>query len=111
MSPADIHPAVRSWFNSTFENETPVQAAAWKEIRSGKNVLIAAPTGSGKTFAAFLCAINDLVQQSEQRQSEQRQSEQRPLADSVQVLYHYCPVKTRIDSIASLYSTVQNSFG
>ena len=50
---------------STFEAETPVQAAAWKEIRSGKDVLIAAPTGSGKTFAAFLCAINDLVQQSE----------------------------------------------
>ena len=77
MSLSHFHPAVRSWFDSTFENATPVQAAAWREIRSGQNVLIAAPTGSGKTFAAFLCAINDLVQQSEHR----------PLAALVQVLY------------------------
>ena len=77
MSLSHFHPAVRSWFDSTFEDATPVQAAAWPEIRSGQNVLIAAPTGSGKTFAAFLCAINDLVQQSEHR----------PLAALVQVLY------------------------
>jgi len=74
---SNFHPAVRSWFSSTFEAETPVQAQAWEQISSGKNVLIAAPTGSGKTFAAFLCAINDLVQQSAQRS----------LADGVQVLY------------------------
>ena len=77
MSLSHFHPAVRSWFSATFESATPVQVAAWKEIRTGQNVLIAAPTGSGKTFAAFLCAINDLVEQSEHR----------PLADSVQVLY------------------------
>jgi ATP-dependent Lhr-like helicase len=77
MSLPHFHPAIRSWFSTTFESETPVQAAAWEEIRSGKDVLIAAPTGSGKTFAAFLCAINELVQESEQG----------PLADSVQVLY------------------------
>ena len=74
---SEFHPAVRSWFSSTFESETPVQAAAWKQISSGKNVLIAAPTGSGKTFAAFLCAIDELV----------RQSARQPLADGVQVLY------------------------
>ena len=72
-----FHPAVRSWFNSAFEKATPVQQAAWTAINSDQNVLIAAPTGSGKTFAAFLCAINELVVQS------QRQ----PLADSVQILY------------------------
>ena len=77
MSLSEFHPAIRAWFDSAFETETPVQAAAWQKIRSGKNVLIAAPTGSGKTFAAFLCAIDDLVQQSERQ----------PLADLVQVLY------------------------
>ena len=74
---SEFHPAVRSWFSSTFESETPVQAAAWEQIGSGKNVLIAAPTGSGKTFAAFLCAIDELV----------RKSARQPLADGVQVLY------------------------
>jgi ATP-dependent Lhr-like helicase len=72
-----FHPAVQSWFGSAFESATPVQEEAWSAIGSDQNVLIAAPTGSGKTFAAFLCAINDLVVQS------QRQ----PLADGVQVLY------------------------
>ena len=77
MELSDFHPAVREWFSGRFEAETPVQAAAWREIASGRNVLIAAPTGSGKTFAAFLCAINELVGQSRRG----------PLADGVQVLY------------------------
>ena len=77
MSTSLFHPAVQSWFDAAFDSETPVQAAAWERIRNGGDVLIAAPTGSGKTFAAFLCAINDLVLQSERQ----------PLADAVQVLY------------------------
>jgi len=36
---SEFHPAVRSWFSSTFEAATPVQAAAWEQIGSGKNVL------------------------------------------------------------------------
>jgi len=62
---SDFHPAVQNWFGQTFDSATPVQQQAWAEIRTGQNVLIAAPTGSGKTFAAFLCAINDLVNESE----------------------------------------------
>ena len=77
MEISAFHPSVRNWFERSFESETPVQAAAWKVIGSGQNVLIAAPTGSGKTFAAFLCAINDLVEQGRRK----------PLADGVQVLY------------------------
>jgi hypothetical protein len=34
---------------------------AWPAIRAARHVLIAAPTGSGKTFAAFLTAIDELV--------------------------------------------------
>ncbi len=77
MEYSAFHPSVRSWFSTSFDAATPVQTAAWSAIGSEKNVLIAAPTGSGKTFAAFLCAINDLVEQSRLR----------PLADGVQVLY------------------------
>ena len=77
MDLSAFHPAVRNWFESAFEHATPVQEAAWNKIGSEQNVLVAAPTGSGKTFAAFLCAINDLVEQSRHG----------VLADGVQVLY------------------------
>jgi ATP-dependent Lhr-like helicase len=77
MAISGFHPAVGDWFSAAFEAPTPVQDAAWEAIRNHSNVLIAAPTGSGKTFAAFLCAINDLVVQSRKR----------PLPDGVQVLY------------------------
>jgi ATP-dependent Lhr-like helicase len=72
-----FHPAIKSWFDSSFEAPTPVQKAAWREIETGSHVLIAAPTGSGKTFAAFLNAINDLVLESEKR----------ALQDGVKILY------------------------
>jgi ATP-dependent Lhr-like helicase len=58
-----FHPAVASWFARTFDAPTPAQAAAWPAIQSGRNVLVAAPTGSGKTFAAFLAAMDQLVRE------------------------------------------------
>jgi ATP-dependent helicase Lhr and Lhr-like helicase len=58
-----FHPAVAAWFAKTFEAPTPVQGQAWPAIRAGRNVLIAAPTGSGKTFAAFLAVIDRLVRE------------------------------------------------
>ena len=67
MELSAFHPSVRAWFDFSFKSETPVQAEAWSAIGSGQNVLIAAPTGSGKTFAAFLCAINDLVEQGRRK--------------------------------------------
>ncbi len=59
-----FHPAVRHWFESTFEGPTPAQAHAWAEILEGHDTLISAPTGSGKTLAAFLTAINHLVEEA-----------------------------------------------
>jgi ATP-dependent helicase Lhr and Lhr-like helicase len=56
-----FHPAVAAWFRRAFEAPTPAQVHAWPAIREGRPVLIAAPTGSGKTFAAFLAAIDGLV--------------------------------------------------
>src|ERR1700722_19000742 len=58
-----FHPAVAAWFARTFEAPTPAQSEAWPAIQSGRNVLVAAPTGSGKTFAAFLAAIDQLVKE------------------------------------------------
>ena len=59
-----FHPAVAAWFRRAFEAPTPAQSQAWPAIQQGKHVLIAAPTGSGKTFAAFLAAIDGLVREA-----------------------------------------------
>ena len=58
-------PAVRSWFDRSFEGPTPAQAAGWPKIASGANTLICAPTGSGKTLAAFLWSIDRLAREPE----------------------------------------------
>jgi ATP-dependent Lhr-like helicase len=72
-----FHPAVAAWFRQTFDAPTAAQALAWPAIQAGRHVLVAAPTGSGKTFAAFLAAIDQLV----------RQGLTAGLADETQVLY------------------------
>lgn len=58
-----FHPAVQAWFSRAFEAPTPAQVEAWPAIQQGRHVLVAAPTGSGKTFAAFLAAIDELVRE------------------------------------------------
>jgi ATP-dependent helicase Lhr and Lhr-like helicase len=58
-------PAVRRWFESSFEAPTPAQAAGWPAISSGKHTLICAPTGSGKTLSAFLWGIDSLAREPE----------------------------------------------
>src|SRR5688500_5428809 len=63
MATSRFHPAVRAWFDAAFPTPTAAQLAAWPAIASGHHALIAAPTGSGKTFAAFLSAIDRLVRE------------------------------------------------
>lgn len=58
-----FHPAVSSWFARTFPAPTDAQLAAWPAIASGRDTLVAAPTGSGKTLTAFLTAIDGLVRE------------------------------------------------
>lgn len=59
-----FHPAVARWFARQFAAPTEAQRAAWPAIASGRHALIAAPTGAGKTLAAFLAAIDALVRQA-----------------------------------------------
>jgi ATP-dependent Lhr-like helicase len=58
-----FHPVVAAWFAGRFGTPTEPQAAGWPEIRAGRDVLVAAPTGSGKTFAAFLAALDALLRE------------------------------------------------
>ncbi|HEV3163269.1 MAG TPA: DEAD/DEAH box helicase [Isosphaeraceae bacterium] len=52
---------VCDWFARTFPGgPTPAQAMAWPKVNAGRNVLVVAPTGTGKTLAAFLAIIDRL---------------------------------------------------
>src|SRR2546426_850376 len=72
-----FHPVIERWFSNRFAEPTEPQKRAWPVIHNGADVLIAAPTGSGKTFAAFLSAIDGLV----------RQGLNGELRDGIQVVY------------------------
>jgi ATP-dependent Lhr-like helicase len=56
-----FHPAVAGWFARAFPAPTEAQVAAWPAIASGRDTLVAAPTGSGKTLTAFLAELDALV--------------------------------------------------
>jgi ATP-dependent Lhr-like helicase len=58
-----FHPAVAAWFSRVFDAPTDAQVSAWPALAAGQHVLVAAPTGSGKTFAAFLSAIDSLIKE------------------------------------------------
>jgi len=62
---ASFHPVIQEWFRRKFGAPTDAQAAGWPVIQAGGDVLIAAPTGSGKTLTAFLSGIDALVKRSE----------------------------------------------
>ncbi len=54
-------PAVRDWFEAVFASPTPPQIEGWPAIARGESTLILAPTGTGKTLAAFLWCINRIM--------------------------------------------------
>ena len=57
----------RAWFASAFAAPTPPQAEGWPAIAAGDHTLVCAPTGTGKTLAAFLWAIDRLMSQGQWR--------------------------------------------
>ncbi|HXY95283.1 MAG TPA: DEAD/DEAH box helicase [Acidimicrobiia bacterium] len=63
---AGFHPAVAEWFRRRFpEGPTTPQTEGWPHIAAGRDVLIAAPTGSGKTLSGFLVCIDRLYRAAE----------------------------------------------
>ena len=72
-----FHPIVRRWFTETLGQPSPPQVRGWPAIASGAHTLILAPTGTGKTLAAFLWELNALITDGQRE----------PLPNAVQILY------------------------
>ena len=75
MPLSGFHPTLARWFSERLGEPTTPQREGWPLIRAGRHTLIAAPTGTGKTLAAFLAAIDALLRQGA------------ALRDETQVLY------------------------
>ncbi len=74
---SDFHPIVRQWFIDRVGTPSAPQLAGWPAIARGSDVLILAPTGTGKTLAAFLWELNALITEGLKA----------PLANAVHLLY------------------------
>jgi ATP-dependent Lhr-like helicase len=64
-TPADamacFHPVTAAWFRAVFDAPTAPQRLGWPVIARGESALILAPTGTGKTLAAFLWCLDRLM--------------------------------------------------
>ncbi|MDX6326061.1 MAG: ATP-dependent helicase Lhr and Lhr-like helicase [Nocardioidaceae bacterium] len=58
---AQFSEATRTWFQAAFAQPTPAQVGAWRAVAGGRNALVVAPTGSGKTLSAFLWSLDRLA--------------------------------------------------
>ena len=56
-----LSPLVNKWFFSKFKELSLPQLYGVFEIHSRNNILVSAPTGSGKTLTCFLSILNELV--------------------------------------------------
>lgn len=55
-----FQPVVAEWFRRHLGEPSPIQQLGWPVIAAGQHALLIAPTGSGKTMAAFLLALDRL---------------------------------------------------
>ncbi len=67
-----LHPWVRKWFDSQFDDFTPAQKRSIIDIHKKNNILISSPTGSGKTLTSFLSVISELTTLAEKDQLEDK---------------------------------------
>ncbi|WP_373531924.1 ligase-associated DNA damage response DEXH box helicase [Vampirovibrio sp.] len=53
---------LRGWFKTLGFHPFPFQEEAWAQFRAGNSGLIHVPTGAGKTYAAYLGPLSDLIE-------------------------------------------------
>ncbi len=54
---------IRQWFAERFLEPSLGQRFAWPALTAGKNLFLCAPTGTGKTLAAFLPIVSRLIEE------------------------------------------------
>jgi ATP-dependent Lhr-like helicase len=59
---AALTPPIAAWFRRRFGAPTAAQHLAWSALAAGKHLLLSAPTGAGKTLAAFLPILSRLLE-------------------------------------------------
>ena len=62
-----FHPIVRKWFKDNFGKPSDPQRMGWPAIATGGHTLILAPTGTGKTLAAFLWELDELIKRGSEQ--------------------------------------------
>ncbi|MEM2954384.1 MAG: ATP-dependent helicase [Candidatus Nanoarchaeia archaeon] len=67
-----LHPLISTWFFNKFKTFSLAQRKAIPNIHKNENTLISAPTGSGKTFGAFLTILSELISLAEKGQLENK---------------------------------------
>jgi len=67
-----LHPLVREWFFSKFNEFSLPQLYGVMPIWERRNILISAPTGGTKTLTAFLSILNYLVSLAEKSELEEK---------------------------------------
>src|SRR3989344_5429140 len=67
-----LHPLVKEWFFSKFEDFSLTQKYGVLPIWNRQNILISAPTGGTKTLTAFLSILNYLVSLAEKNELEDK---------------------------------------
>ncbi|MBS1833340.1 MAG: DEAD/DEAH box helicase, partial [Acidobacteria bacterium] len=75
---AKLHPVLDEWMSQRFPALTEIQKRALPQTLAGRNTLILAPTGNGKTLAAFLSVLSSLAREAESK---------RGLPNAVRVVY------------------------
>ncbi len=79
-----FHPITAAWFRAALGEPTAPQREGWPAIARGESTLILAPTGTGKTLAAFLWCLDRLMF----AEAERPTSLQDPSTGSGQVVEH-----------------------
>src|SRR5436190_17362766 len=57
---ASLSPKAVAWFRNAIGEPTAIQVGSFSSVARGQSILLSAPTGTGKTLAAFLPLLDRL---------------------------------------------------